>query len=220
MLIVEETFLLLTKDHGPTERVGAYRRHGLVTALLADLEEAGVVRIGDEADPKVTVVRGGATGRPVLDEALPALDGLSGTRLGKVLGAKALDPGTAVGRSLAAQGIVQEVPHRFGAPDFVVVNPAPEIALRRRLGEVLSGRRTATTADATELGILKALNLAYRLLAPGRGEFDRSTLDRTLVPVVQDRPLVAALQRAVPPVTASTTVAVTAPGAAGVAERH
>ncbi len=217
MLIVEETFLLLTKDHGAADRVWSYRRHGLVAALLTDLAEAGIVDVGQGRDPRVAVVKAGTTGNPVLDAALPALDRLSGKKISTLVASPKLDPERAVGQSLARQGIVQEVPRRFRSPEYVTVNPAPEIALRHRLGEVLAGKREATLADATELGILKALNVAYVLLGPARGDLDRRGLARRIVAVSQDVPAVEALQRRVDSITASTTVAVTAAGAAGAA---
>jgi Golgi phosphoprotein 3 (GPP34) len=215
MLIVEETFLLLTKDHGAADRVRSYRRHGLVAALLADLAEAGIIGIGQGRDPRVTVVKAGVTGHPVLDASLPALDRISGKRISTLLASPKLNPEKAVGQSLARQGIVQEVPRRFRSPRYLVLNPAPEIALRRRLGEVLAGDREATPADATELGILKALNVAYGLLGPARGDLDRRGLARRIVAVSQQVPAAEALQRMVGSVTASTTIAVTAAGAAG-----
>ncbi|MCY1158264.1 MAG: family phosphoprotein [Citricoccus sp.] len=216
MLIVEETFLLLTKDHGAAERVSGYRRHGLVAALLTDLAEAGTIDVGDGRDPRVAVVRAGTTGNPVLDASLPALDRLSGKRISTLVASPTLDPERSVGHSLARQGIVQEVPRRFRSPHYVTANPAPEIALRQRLGEVLAGDREATLADRTELGILKALNLAYGLLGPARGDLDRRGLARRIVAVSQEVPAVEALQRMVGTITASTTVAMTAAGAAGV----
>lgn len=214
MLIVEETFLLLTKDNGPADRVSSYRRNALVAALLVDLSEAGVIEIGEGRDPKVTVVVAGTAGDPVLDDALPALDRLSGKKISALVSGAALDPTQSVGRSLLSQGIVQEVSRRFGKPAFITVNPAPEIALRGRLGNVLSGDRDATLADVTELGILKALNVAYALLGPARGELDRRELARRIVAVYRPVPSVDALGRMVDSIAASTTVAVTAAGAA------
>ncbi|MGD6978396.1 MULTISPECIES: GOLPH3/VPS74 family protein [Citricoccus] len=217
MLIVEETFLLLTKDNGAAERVSRYRRHGLVAALLTDLAGAGVIDVGEGRDPRVAVVRAGTTGDPVLDASLPALDRLSGKRISALLASPTLDPERAVGHALARQGIVREIPRRFRAPHYVTTSPAPEIALRQRLGEVLAGTREATRADGTVLGILKALNLAYGLLGPARGDLDRRGLARRIVAVSQENPAVAALQRRVGTIPASTTVAVTAAGAAGAA---
>lgn len=215
MLIVEETFLLLTKDHGAADRVRSYRRHALVAALLTDLAEAGVVRVGEEGDPRVTVVRAGTTGHPVLDTALPVLDRLSGQPISTVVDSAKLDPEQTVARSLARQGILQEVPRRFRSPAFVTVNPAPGIAARDRLGAVLAGDREAALADATELGILKALNVAYALLGPARGDLDRRGLARRITALSGEVPAVEALQRRVDSITASTTVSVTAAGAAG-----
>lgn len=217
MLIVEETFLLLTKDNGATDRVSGYRRHGLVAALLADLAEARIIDVGEGRDPRVTVVKAGTTGNPVLDASLPALDRLSGKRISALVASPKLDPEQAVGRSLARQGIVQELPRQFRSPRYVTANPAPEIALRQRLGEVLAGNREATLADGTELGILKALNVAYGLLGPARGDLDRRGLARRIVAVSQEVPAVEALKRMVDSITASTTIAVTAAGAAGAA---
>lgn len=217
MLIVEETFLLLTKDNGATDRVWGYRRYGLVAALLADLAEAGIIDVGQGRDPRVAVVKAGTTGNPVLDASLPALDRLSGKKISALVASPKLNPAQAVAQSLARQGIVQEVPRRFRSPRYVTANPAPEIALRQRLGEVLAGSREATLADATELGILKALNIAYGLLGPARGDLDRRGLARRIVAVSQEVPAVAALKRMVDSITASTTVAVTAAGAAGAA---
>ncbi|MDI3330417.1 MAG: GPP34 family phosphoprotein [Micrococcus sp.] len=217
MLIVEETFLLLTKDNVAVDRIRPYRRHALVAALLADLAEAGVVDIGEGTDPKVSVVRAGTTGHPVLDASLPALDRLSGQKISTLLASATLDPEPAVGRSLARQGIVQEVPRRFRSPEYVTANPAPEIALRQRLGEVVAGDRQASPAEATELGILKALNVAYGVLGTARGDLDRRGLARRIVAVSQGVPAAQALQQMVDSVTASTTVTVTPAGAAGAA---
>ncbi|MFC7403101.1 GPP34 family phosphoprotein [Citricoccus sp. GCM10030269] len=211
MLIVEEVFLLLTKDNGTADRAWGYRRHGLVAAALVDLAQLGVIDIAEGRDPKVSVVKAGVTGHASLDVILPALDGMSGKKVSRLVASSKLNPATAVGHSLAEQGIVTEESRMFGGPKFVTVNPAPEIAVRERLGQVLAGTREPTIADAAELGILKALNVAYGLLGPARGDLDRRGLSRRIESVSRDVPSVEALKRMVDSITASTvTVAVAA----------
>lgn len=215
MLIVEEMFLLLTQDNGTGDRARRFRRSGLAAAALTDLAEAGTVRIAPEGrDPKVTVVRAGMTGNAPLDALLPALDRLSGKRISQLVASSTLSPEAATGQALARQGIVREESSFFGASSFVTHNPAPEIALRARLGQVLSGHREADLADATELGILKALNVAHGLLGPARGDLDRHGLSRRIESVAQGIPAVEALKRIVGPITASTMTLATAAGSA------
>lgn len=209
MLIVEEVFLLLTQDNGTTDRARRYRRYGLAAAALTDLAEAGHLKIATEgSDPKVTVVRAGMTGQGPLDALVPALDGLSGKKLSQLVSSSKLNPEKATGQALSRQGIVRE------DAGYLTINPAPEIALRERLGQVLSGHREATLADAAELGILKALNVAFGLLGTARGDMDRHGLSRRIESVAQEVPAVEALKRIVDPITASTMTLATAAGSA------
>ncbi|MFB9074469.1 GPP34 family phosphoprotein [Citricoccus parietis] len=209
MLIVEEMFLLLTKDHGTASRARGYRRYGLAAAALADLAELGTIEIAREGkDPQVTVVRAGMTGHAPLDAVLPALDSMSGQKISTLVGRSQLDPDTAVGRSLARQGIVTEESRFLGGPHFMTTSPAPEIALRERLGQVLTGDRPATLAEATELGLLKALNVAHGLLGPARGQMDRRELSRRIEEISHSVPAVEAVKRRVGPFTASTMATV------------
>lgn len=209
MLIVEEMFLLLTKDYGTAGRARGYRRYGLAAAALADLSELGTIEIAQEGkDPQVTVVRAGMTGHAPLDAVLPALDSMSGQKISTLVGRSQLDPDTAVGRSLARQGIVTEESRILGGPHFMTTSPAPEIALRERLGQVLAGDRTATLAEATELGLLKALNVADGLLGPARGQMDRRELSRRIEEIAHGIPAVEAVKRRVDPFTASTMATV------------
>lgn len=209
MLIVEEMFLLLTKDHGTAGRARGYRRYGLAAAALADLAELGMIEIAREGkDPQVTVVRAGMTGHAPLDAVLPALDSMSGQKISTLVGRSQLSPDTAVGRSLARQGIVTEEPRLLGGPHFVTTSPASEIALRERLGQVLTGDRQATLAEATELGLLKALNVAHGLLGPARGQLDRRELSRRIEAIAHGIPVVEAVKRRVDPFTASTMATV------------
>ncbi|MGM7669464.1 GOLPH3/VPS74 family protein [Microbacterium sp. A93] len=215
MLIVEEMFLLLTQDNGTTDRARRYRRYGLVAAALTDLAEAGVLKIAAEGkDPKVTVIRAGMTGQAPLDAILPALDGLSGKGISQLTASSKLNPEQATGQALARQGIVREDSTLLGGSSFMTINPAPEIALRERLGQVLSGHRDPGLADTTELGILKALNVAHGLLGPARGDLDRHGLSRRIESVAQGIPAVEALKRIVDPITASTLTMATAAGSA------
>lgn len=209
MLIVEEMFLLLTQDNGTTDRARRYRRYGLVAAALTDLAEAGVLKIAAEGkDPKATVVRAGMTGHAPLDAILPALDGLSGKKLSQLVSSSKLNPEKATGQALARQGIVRE------DSGYLTINPAPEIALRERLGQVLSGHRDPSPAESTELGILKALNVSHGLLGPARGDLDRRGLSRRIESVAQGIPAVEALKKVVDPITASTMTMATAAGSA------
>lgn len=215
MLIVEEMFLLLTQDNGTTDRARRYRRYGLVAAALTDLAEAGVVKIAAEGkDPKATVVRAGMTGHAPLDAVLPALDGLSGKKLSQLVSSSKLNPEKATGQALARRGIVRADSAPLGGSSFMTLNPAPEIALRERLGQVVSGHRDPSPAEATELGILKALNVAHGLLGPARGDLDRHELSRRIESVTQGIPAVEALKEVVDPITASTMTVATAAGSA------
>jgi hypothetical protein len=216
MLIAEEMFLLLTEDNGTTDRASRHRRFALAAAALADLAEAGVVAVAEGEDPKVTVVRAGTTGQAALDTLLPVLDAVSGRRIGALVGNAALNPETAIGRSLARQGIVAEERRLLGRPRFLTLNPAPEIALRERLGQVLSGRREAGRADATELGILHALNIASGLLGPARGGLDRRGLARRIESIARDDPFAEAVKNRMGTLTAAT-MAGTGPGATATA---
>ncbi len=219
MLIVEEMYLLLTQDNDTDDRARRYLRHGLAAAALTDLTETGHLKVeGFDADAKVTVVRAGMTGQGPLDALLPALDRLSGKTFVQLVSHSTLDPGEATVRSLVQQGVVREEPSGlFGKASFQTVNPAPEIALRSRLGQVLSGEREPSRADATELGILTALNVAYGLLGSARGSMDRHGLARRIETVAPGGPAVLSLKRIVDPVVASTMTLSTAAGSAGAA---
>lgn len=209
MLIVEEMFLLLTTDHGTAGRARGYRRYGLAAAALADLAELGMIEIAREGkDPQVTVVRAGMTGHAPLDAVLPALDSMSGQKISTLVGRSQLSPDTSVGRSLARQGIVTEESRFLGGPHFMTTSPTSEIALRERLGQVLTGDRQATLAEATELGLLKALNVAHGLLGPARGQLDRRELSRRIEEIAHGIPVVEAVKRRVDPFTASTMATV------------
>ncbi|WMY79595.1 GPP34 family phosphoprotein [Citricoccus sp. I39-566] len=218
MLIVEEMFLLLSQDNAISDRAHRYRRYGLAAAALADLADTGVVQIADAGtpggEPKVTVVKAGMTGRAPLDALLPALDGLSGKKISALVAHAKLDPEQATGQELARQGIVREESSFLGGSSFLTVNPAPAIALRERLGQVLSGDREPTPAESTELGLLKALNVAHGVLGPARGDLDRRGLSRRIDAVAQGIPVVEAVQRVVDPITASTMTVTTAAGSA------
>ncbi|MGW9550865.1 GOLPH3/VPS74 family protein [Citricoccus zhacaiensis] len=209
MLIVEEMFLLLTKDHGTAGRTRGYRRYGLAAAALADLAELGTIEIAREGkDPQVTVVRAGMTGHAPLDAVLPALDSMSGQKISTLVGRSQLSPDTSVGRSLVRQGIVTEESRFLGGPHFMTTSPASEIALRERLGQVLTGDRQATLAEVTALGLLKALNVAHVLLGPARGQLDRRELSRRIEEIAHGIPVVEAVKRRVDPFTASTMATV------------
>ncbi|REE02324.1 GPP34 family phosphoprotein [Citricoccus nitrophenolicus] len=209
MLIVEEMYLLLTKDHGTAGRARGYRSYGLTAAALADLAELGMIEIAREGkDPQVTVVRAGMTGHASLDAVLPALDSMSGQKISTLVGRSQLNPDTAVGQSLARQGIVTEESRFLRGPHFMITSPAPEIALRERLGQVLAGDRQATLAEATELGLLKALNVAHGLLGPARGQLDRRELPRRIEEIAHGIPAVEAVKCRVDPFTASTMATV------------
>ncbi|NUL44045.1 GPP34 family phosphoprotein [Cellulosimicrobium funkei] len=205
MLIVEEMYLLLTKDHGTADRARKYRGFGLAAAAVTDLAGLGTIEIAREGkDPQVTVVRAGMTGHAPLDAILPALDSMSGQKISALVGRSQLNPDTAVGQSLARQGIVTEESRFLRPPRFMVTNPAPEIALRERLGQVLAGDRQATHAEATELGLLNALNVAHGLLGPARGQLDRRELPRRIEEIAHGIPAVEAVKRRVKPISAST----------------
>lgn len=219
MLIVEEMYLLLTQDNATDDRARRYQRHGLAAAALTDLAESGHLRIdGVEADAKVTVVRAGMTGQAPLDALLPALDRLSGKTMAQLVANSTLDPTEATARALAGQGVLREEKSGlFSRPTFQTVNPAPLIALRTRLGQVLAGGREADRADATVLGILTALNVAYGLLGTAKGTLDRHGLARRIETVAPGRPAVLALKRIVDPAVASTMTLSTAAGSADAA---
>lgn len=215
MLIVEEMYLLLSQDNATTDRARAFRRYGLAAAALADLAQAGFITLAERGkDPKVTVVRAGMTGHAPLDAILPALDRSSGRTLSKLVASSRLSPDAATARALTHQGILHEESKPLGASTFTTVNPAPEIALRERLGQVLSGSREATEAERTHLALLKALNVAHGLLGPARGDLDRSSLSRRIESLAQEVPVAEAVQRIVDPFSASTMTLATAPGSA------
>lgn len=214
MLIAEELYLILTHASGKQERPGTQRGYGLTAALLADLVAAGRVELTADRKPQIRVVDVSPTGSPVLDNGLAKLAPRGGGRLDTLVAWGKLDPERDVVDSLVRSGVL-ELGERtmlgFGPPRTPERAPEPERALRARLAEVLHGQRAPSSADATLLAILQALNVAAPLLHAESGGMRPKELRQRIEQIVEKLPVGTAVEQAVQALNTTLMVAAMVP---------
>lgn len=182
MLICEELFLLLRRDDGKAESAWAYNGYGLAAAVLTDLILAARITLGEDKDPRVTVVGDQPVGDPVLDQVLELVRTKDGKKLSSLVTDGKLDVTQLVADALQARGIIDiEDKRALGLvpAKYPVADPVPERQVRERLRTVLAGG-TATPSDATLLAILQGLSLTTTVLAEeARGMSKKQLKERT-----------------------------------------
>lgn len=197
MLTAEKTHLLLTRADGRSESP-AHHGIALSAAALADLREAGMVRVEDApvASARLWVVAGGTAGDPVLDGLLPGVDALSGEKVSAVVAKgrpAALKP---VAAHLVETGELEE--HKaFLTTRRVPVTTSVKDGLTSHLTAVVLDEADPTAEDILLLGILQHLNLARRLLPGAHERYDRREFTRRIEALTRSDLLVQAVRAAV-----------------------
>lgn len=199
MLIVEELFLLLTKDDGATEGWGTQKGWGLTAAAVADLVLQHKIDLDDGKDPRVTVMSDTPTGNPALDRTLARLGHKQGKKLSALVQDRQANPLDQVGEALVNAGIVDfEGKQLLGLVParYPTLNPGPEQAVRERLRLVLGGQ-PATIVDATLLSILQGLGVAKTVLRAEAGGLSGRELKARIAEAAANVPEGAAIKRAI-----------------------
>lgn len=208
MLICEEMFLLLTKDDGGKVDWGSHLGYALTASLVADLVVADRIELGDERDPTVRIRSTDPTGNAILDTGLEAIAERDGKAVSSIITDRKHDPNDAVVSSLAAQGVIEVEEKRWLGliPEkHPTVDDRPEQALRRRLGEVLAGRRTATVAGVTLLSVLQAVGAAHTVLEAESGGMSKKGLTERVEHLTIDEPTGPAVKQSIDAMTAALT---------------
>lgn len=215
MLVAEQLFLLLRRDDGKAESVLAYTDYAMTGAVLTDLLLAGHITLGDDKDPRVSVVTSGSAGDPVLDAALERLRAKEGKKLSSLVTDGKLNPTDRVAESLAGAGVVEVHPKKalgLVSARYPVLDPRPEQSLRERLRVVLAGA-TPEPSEASLLMLLKGVGVAGKVLAEEKRALGRRDLNRRIDEVSSEDIVGKAVRQAVETMTAvvaviATTVAV------------
>lgn len=208
LLWCEELFLLLTTDAGAREGFGTQRGIGLAAALLADLVAAGRVS-ADDGDQRVRVVDATPTGDDVLDAALMRVSKKDGARFADLVRDRALNPEEAVGRRLAAAGILERRPGLLGGlvpAKYPTLDDAPEAAVRARLAAALT-TGVASEGDVTLLSILVALGVERTVLADDVPQLSRRALRERITQIAGARPAGDAVASALRALSAAVAMA-------------
>lgn len=222
MLIVEELFLLMRRDDGKLESMGAQRGYGLTAAVITDLVLAGRITLSDNKDPRMYVLVPGPDGHPALDAAMRRLQERDGKKLSSLVTDRRLDVEEEVAAALAAGGVVDIEQRRalgLVPARYPVRDPEPERRVREQLRTVLAGG-TPRTEDATLLAILQGLGVAAKVLADEKGTLGRRDLKRRIEAVSTEAPAGEAVAKAVAAMNtaimaAAILPAITAGGSAG-----
>ncbi|RYG76182.1 GPP34 family phosphoprotein [Yimella sp. RIT 621] len=215
MPTTDQLFMLLTKDDGKIEGMGAQRGYGLVGAMLSDLIRAGKIDVTKEKQPRLTMVDGSPTGDPVVDHGLARIaDKHNGKKLSSLISDRKLNPESLVVQRLAANGVVEVVEKKalgFVPERYPVLNPQPEQETRTRLAAVLSGSAAATSQDATLLSILQGLDVAHKVLEQESGGLGKRDLKARIEQVAAGDPGGDAVSRAIQALNTAMMTAVIIP---------
>ncbi|MFC0672479.1 GOLPH3/VPS74 family protein [Brachybacterium hainanense] len=185
-------FLLLTKDTGYAE-AGSSRRAPLAAGAVTELILAGRIELEEAKNPRVRLLDDAPTGDPALDRVLAAIGQLPGRKLQSLVSHSSLDVTHVIGRQLCERGVLEEQKGIFSTR-YSTQEPGPEQALRRQLAAVLQEEEPASPRAAAVLGILRAMDLAHRILredVPGMGR--RAMRDR-IEEIARDVPTVDAVR--------------------------
>jgi len=191
--ISRDLFLLLTSDAGRSE-TSVGRRRPLVAAAVTDLILHRRVELEDGRDPRVRVVDASAVGDPALDHVLAGLGEMDGRRLSALVGHRRLDPTDLLAEQLVAAGVLEEHRGLFGAR-VVPVDGHREEALRAHLAAAVGGEVEPTVEDAAVLGVLRALDVAHRLLGDHLPGVTRRQLRDRIDEISQGVPTLDAVRR-------------------------
>lgn len=216
MLIAEELFLLLRRDDGKPESASAQRGYGLAAAVITDLVLAERITLGDDKDPRMTVLVPGPTGRPVLDAALARLEERDGKKLSSLVTDRKMSVEQPVATALAAAGVIRvEEKRALGIvpTKYPVLDPEPERRIREQLRVVLQGG-TARPEDATLLAILQGLGVVKKVLPDETGSLGRRDLKRRIEEVSTDIQAGEAVAKAVAAMNAAIMTAAIIPAIA------
>ncbi|MFT4235364.1 MAG: GPP34 family phosphoprotein [Microbacterium sp.] len=173
MLIAERLHLLLTRPDGTDERGVQARRAAAAAALVADLIAAGRVKLSKTQPTTVRVVSTDETGNFVLDRGLEWIAKRDGAPLASVVTWSRLNPTPAVVDSLLEMGTITLGRRRLfvaGRRRTPHVDPAPERKARKRLSQVLRGKKKAKFDDIALLAILRGLSVIRHILRDDEGE--------------------------------------------------
>lgn len=173
-LLAEELFLLLHDDQSGRPNANAARDSGYAGALLLDLVAKGLLEV--DGDRFVPVA--GEPAHPLLGAARTAIRAEAKPRSAAYWIRwlpRALAPIEAtVGRSLAQRGIVEERRAKalglFPLTRWPQRDPAPQQALRARLGSILAGSTEPTAHDVLLTALLGPMGLVKGLVAPGEAK--------------------------------------------------
>ncbi|EWS80437.1 hypothetical protein BF93_03445 [Brachybacterium phenoliresistens] len=191
--IARALFLLLTSDAGRSE-LSVGRREPLVAGAVTDLVLLRRVELEDGKDPRVRVVDATPVGDPALDHVLVGLGELEGKRLSALVGHRRLDPTDLLAEQLVAEGVLEERRGLFGVR-VVPVDGHQEEALRAHLAAAVGGEVEPTAGDAAVLGVLRALDVAHRLLRDHLPGVTRRQLRDRIDEISQGVPTLDAVRR-------------------------
>ena len=210
MLTAEKMHLVLTDEDG-RPLVPAHHSVALAAAALADLRQAGVVELEEQAGvdrARVTVVAAGTTDHPVLDALLTEADALSGKRVAAVVGKGRPRARKPVVAHLTETGELEEHKALLNTR-HVPTSPAARQQILDRLSRALTEGGEPSDEDLLLLGVLHHLNVARHLLPQAREEeASRREFTRRLERLTRDDLLVQSVGRAVG--LAAATAAATA----------
>ena len=199
MRISESLFLLLRRDDGKPESAMAQRGYGLAAGAITDLVLVERVTLGEEKDPRMTVLDPRPVGHRGLDASLTRLVERDGKKLSSLVTDGRVAAEQQVGEALAAGGVLEVEERRLLGlvpARYPVRDPEPERALRERLRVVLQGG-TPDPREATVLAILEGLQVAANVLEEERGTLGKKDLKRRIEVVSEDVVAGEAVGRAV-----------------------
>lgn len=193
--IARDMYLILTNDSGgPEAFVG--RKEPLAAGALLDLVLDGRIALGDEKDPQVSVLDESPTGDPVRDHVLAAAIPLarSGKKLSHILGHRHVDPTKIIAAALAEEGQLEERRGLLGTR-YVTRDGGPEVALRARLVDVVSGEVEPSLTDAAVLALLRAQDLAHPQLKKGLPGVSKKDLHARIEEITEGVPVADTVRR-------------------------
>ncbi len=207
--VSRDLFLLLTSDAGRSE-TSVGRRQPLAAGAVTDLILLRRVELEEAKDPRVRVVDATPTGDAALDHVLSGIGELEGRRLGALVAHRRLDPTELLAEHFAAEGVLEERRGLFGSR-FVSVDGRREDALRAHLAAAVGGEVEPTVVDAAVLGVLRALDVAHRLLGDHLPGVTRRQLRDRIDEISQGVPTLDAVRRSYDAMQTALVTAVIVP---------
>lgn len=204
MLICEEMFLLMTTDEGGKVDWGSYLGYALTASLVADLVVADRIALGEEKDPKVQVLSTEPLGIPILDTGLEKIAERDGKAVSSVITGSKNNPNDEIVDALSGRGVIAVEPKRMLGlvPEkHPTLDDRPERGLRRRLADVLRGRKPATVADVTLLSVLRATDADHKVLEEESGGLPKKELKERIEHLTIDEPTGDAIRSSIDAMT-------------------